>query len=173
MMLMGLVSTFFVCAEGTVEVKFANSGFEQANKDNSFYAWSKSAEVCFDEPHEGDVCARQISSGSNWDVIMHNGLIHAEPKTRYRLTVWNRNTLTSGSAKYGIRLVDAKMETMGYAVKGGYIWRSVKKGESKWTEYKMDFTTPAGVKFVNVYFLVSNPQGDVFWDSVKLEKIVP
>lgn len=164
-----LASTCCLLAEDAVEIKIANPGFEQANKDGICYAWNKNAEVCFDNPQAGEACAKQKSNGTNWDAILHIPVFPAEPKTKYRITVWNRNTLSAGSAKYGIRFVDAKQETL----PNGYLWRSVRKGENKWTEYKFEFTTPEGTAFLNLYFMVNKPQGDIFWDSVKIEKIIP
>ncbi len=166
-----LASASFAGAEDAVLTNIANLDFEQVNKDNTCFAWNKNAEACFDNPQAGKACAKQISNGSNWDAILHIPAFRAEPKTKYRLSVWSRNTLTGGNAKYGVRFIDAKQETMS-SLQGGYLWKPVKNGKDKWTEYKFEFTTPEGLAYLNIYFMVDKPQGDIFWDSVKIEKIV-
>ncbi len=136
---MMVVSTSFVWAEN-ITVDLTNRNFEIANKDNvSCCAWSSNAEICYENPQNGKACARQKSNGSKWDVIMHTQPFVVEPNTKYRVTVWNRNTLTGGIAKYGIRFVDENMKTMPVKFAGGgYLWRTVKKGETTGPNIKLN-----------------------------------
>lgn len=172
LILIGLLSCMSAIAgETTKKITVSNSDFEMADKEGICLNWNKNAEICFDDPQSGEACVQQKSSGSNWDCILHRPAFPAKENTKYRLTVWNRNTVTSGTVRFGVRLIDANQETMN-RIQGGYIWRTVRKGVDKWTKYQMDFTTPPGLRGLNIYMNLIKPKGEIYWDNVVLEEVV-
>lgn len=146
---------------------FPNGGFEKKdNTDGCDGWWNNGAKYHSENPHEGASCMRQRSFGTDWDVTASGTLYKVTPGEKYKLSVWNRNTLNSGSALYGIRYADKNQSTLN----GGYDFRRVISGWSKWRKYETVFVIPKDCMYINVYFKVENIEGDVFWDSVILEK---
>lgn len=158
--------------ENWVPVKTAFSHgkeFERHSPDGVCEGWTKSALAWTDRPQSGKGCMKQRSYGGNWDVVMYGSLFKVEPGEKYKLTVWNRNTLISGTAQFGVRFADEKKETP----ESGYIFQCVRPGADEWRQYEQDFVIPEQCRFINVYFRVVNPVGDVFWDSLELYRSEP
>ena len=149
---------------------FRNRGFEtQYNGVCAF--WTKSALACADKPQAGKFCMKQKSYGTNWDVVMYAGkYLPVKPGEKYKMSVWNRNNLTAGYAQFAIRFISKDGKT---DLKNGYIFHKTAPGNEEWRQYEQEFVILEGCGFINLYFRVVKPVGDVYWDSVELFRAEP
>ena len=151
----------------------ANCDFETKDAKGNLASWTQTAVACEENPHGGKYCASQASNGSTWDVIMHHPFIKAKPETRYRVTVWNRNTLNDGRAKFGVRCIDSQNDTMRVRDKVGYFWRNIIPGRNEWTEYTLEFITPPELHALNFYFQIAKKDGECYWDDISIVELQP
>ena len=153
--------------ENWVPVKdssFKYFGFEHHSK-GMCQGWSN-AYACTQNPQAGKGCMRQRSRGGSWDVSRYGSYFPVKSGDKYKLSVWNRNTLTSGEAQFMIRFID-KTKAKGIK-KNGYIIRKVVTGHKEWEQYEQEFVIPGDCGYIQIFFRVVNPVGEVFWDSVEL-----
>lgn len=143
-------------------------GFEEQS-GGMCRGWAN-AIACKENPQAGKCCMKQKSCGGSWDVSRYGSYFPVKPGEKYKLSVWNRNTLTDGEAQFAIRFISADKRN---TLKGGYLFRKVAPGNEKWRQYEQEFTIPKGCGFIQIYFRVVNPVGNVYWDSVELFRAEP
>ena len=58
-------------------------------------------------------------------------------------------------------------------LKNGYLIRKVVPGTQQWEQYEQEFVVPADCGYIQIFFRVVNPIGNVYWDSVELFRAEP
>ena len=142
--------------------------FEQ-HSDGMCLGWTN-AFGCTEKPQAGKGCMRQKSNGGNWDVSRSGSYFPVKPGEKYKLSVWNRNSLTAGEAQFMIRFITKDKKN---TLKNGYLIRKVVPGTQQWEQYEQEFVVPADCGYIQIFFRVVNPIGNVYWDSVELFRAEP
>jgi len=161
-----------------------NPGFEDTN-----IAYTNMSKVST-SPYAGSYCGRQTYTpwNANWNTTAiptatpaaqyaysDNSITNCVPGKQYRLSAWNKNTVSAGDIYIGMQFKDSSDCFIGSGA-----WKKIpnQNAAPAWQICEMEFTAPPGTVSMTPYFCidanvtadpVNNTQPDVYWDDIAIE----
>lgn len=136
-------------------------------------------------PRSGSYCGKQTGytawnqSGFSGDPAGSYAYLTSTPITpgevvagrKYRLSVWNKNTVQAGEIYMGVECKDASGNLV------DRMWKKIPNNSTSWKICEMEFVAPVGTAKLNPFFyieatVIADPSlPDIFWDDIVLESV--